>query len=162
MNRTRATLQRLAFGMAWVLLTATPHVFADDAEKLSEHLLQAELALRNSQYQEAAIEYRRAAELSDDPEIAQQATRIAYSYGFNEEALKSAKRWAKLDAEDDEALLYVSQLYLRTGQIRRSQRSFEKLLKRGRQPADKRLLALIPFLSREDARLAYALMLKFA
>lgn len=162
MNRTRATLQRLAFGMAWVLLTATPHVFADDAEELSEHLLQAELALRNSQYQEAAIEYRRAAELSDDPEIAQQATRIAYSYGFNEEALKSAKRWAKLDGEDDEALLYVAQLYLRTGQIRRSQRSFEKLLKRGHQPADERLLALIPFLSQEDASLAYELMLKLA
>jgi len=162
LNRTRATLQRLAFGMACVLLTATPHVFADDAEELSEHLLQAELALRDSQYQEAAIEYRRAAELSDDPEIAQQATRIAYSYGFNEEALKSAKRWAKLDAEDDEALLYVSQLYLRTGQIRRSQRSFEKLLKRGRQPADERLLALIPFLSQEDASLAYELMLKLA
>jgi tetratricopeptide (TPR) repeat protein len=148
--------------MACVLLTATPHVFADDAEELSEHLLQAELALRDSQYQEAAIEYRRAAELSDDPEIAQKATRIAYSYGFNEEALKSAKRWAKLDAEDDEALLYVSQLYLRTGQIRRSQRSFEKLLKRGRQPADERLLALIPFLSQEDASLAYELMLKLA
>jgi tetratricopeptide (TPR) repeat protein len=148
--------------MACVLLTATPHVFADDAEELSEHLLQAELALRNSQYQEAAIEYRRAAELSDDPQIAQQATRISYSYGFNEEALKSAKRWAKLDAEDDEALLYVSQLYLRTGQIRRSQRSFEKLLKRGRQPADERLLALIPFLSQEDPSLAYELMLKLA
>ena len=162
MNRTRATLQRLAFGMACVLLTATPHVFADDAEELSEHLLQAELALRDSQYQEAAIEYRRAAELSDDPEIAQQATRISYSYGFNEEALKSAKRWAKLDAEDDEALLYVSQLYLRTGEIRRSQRSFEKLLKRGHQPADERLLALIPFLSQEDASLAYELMLKLA
>ena len=162
MNRTRATLRRLAFGVAWVLLTATPHVFADDAEKLSEHLLQAELALRDSQYQEAASEYRRAAELSDDPEIAQQATRIAYSYGFNEEALKSAKRWAKLDGEDDEALLYVAQLYLRTGQIRRSQRSFEKLLKRGYQPADERLLALIPFLSQEDASLAYELMLKLA
>ena len=162
MNCTRATLQRLAFGMACVLLTATPHVFADDAEELSEHLLQAEIALRNSQYQEAAVEYRRAAELSDDPEIAQQATRIAYSYGFNEEALKSAKRWAKLDAEDDEALLYVSQLYLRTGEIRRSQRSFEKLLKRGQQPADERLLALIPFLSQEDASLAYELMLKLA
>ena len=29
-----------------------------------------------------------------DPETAQQATRIAYSYGFNDEALISAKRWA--------------------------------------------------------------------
>ena len=162
MNRTRRQLQRLAFGMAWVLLSATPPVFADDAEELSEHLLQAELALQNSQYQEAASEYRKAAELSDDPEIAEKAARIAYSYGFNKEALRSAKRWAKLDDENDEALLYVSQLYLRTGEIRNSQRSFEKLLKRGREPADERLLALIPFLSQEDESLAYELMLKLA
>ena len=162
MNRTRRQLQRLAFGMAWVLLSATPPVFADDAEELSEHLLQADLALQNSQYQEAASEYRKAAELSDDPEIAEKAARIAYSYGFNKEALRSAKRWAKLDDENDEALLYVSQLYLRTGEIRNSQRSFEKLLKRGREPADERLLALIPFLSQEDESLAYELMLKLA
>ena len=162
MNRTRRQLQRLAFGMAWVLLSATPPVFADDAEELSEHLLQAELALQNSQYQEAASEYRKAAELSDDPEIAEKAARIAYSYGFNKEALRSAKRWTKLDDENDEALLYVSQLYLRTGEIRNSQRSFEKLLKRGREPADERLLALIPFLSQEDESLAYELMLKLA
>jgi len=163
LNRTKRQLQRLAIGMACVLLSATPqHLLADDAEDLSEHLLQAELALQNNQYQEAASEYRRAAELSDDPEIAQQATQVAYSYGFNKEALKSAKRWAKLDDENDEALLYVSQLYLRNGEIRNSQRSFEKLLKRGQQPADERLLALIPFLSQEDASLAYELMLKLA
>ena len=162
MNRIRRRLQPLAFGMICVLLSATPQVFAGDTEELSEHLVQAEIALRQNQYREAAREFRLAAELSDDPGIAQQATRIAYSYGFNEEALASARRWAKLDDEDDEALLYVAQLYLRTGEVRKSRRSFEKLLKRGREPADERLLALIPFLSREDASLSYELMLKLA
>ena len=162
MNRMRRRLQHFAFGMVCVLLFATPQVFADDTEELSEHLMQAEMALRQHLYQEAVSEYRKAAELSDDPEIAQQATRIAYSYGFNEDALASAKRWAKLDDEDEEALLYVAQLYLRTGEVRKSRRSFEKLLKRGREPADERLLALIPFLSREDASLSYELMLKLA
>ena len=162
MNRIRRRLEPLAFGMICVLLSATPQVFAGDTEEFSEHLLQAETALRQNQYREAAREYRLAAELSDDPGIAQQATRIAYSYGFNEDALASAKRWAKLDDEDDEALLYVAQLYLRTGEVRKSRRSFEKLLKRGPEPADERLLALIPFLSREDASLSYELMLKLA
>lgn len=162
MNRIRRRLQPLAFGMICVLLSATPQVFAGDTEELSEHLVQAEIALRQNQYREAVREYRLAAELSDDPGIAQQATRIAYSYGFNEEALASARRWVKLDDEDDEALLYVAQLYLRTGEVRKSRRSFEKLLKRGREPADERLLALIPFLSREDASLSYELMLKLA
>jgi len=162
LNRIRRRLQHLAFGMVCVLLSATPQVFADDAEELSRHLMQAEMALRQNLYQEAASEYRLAAELSDDPGVAQQATRIAYSYGFNKEALASAKRWAKLDDEDEEALLYVAQLYLRTGEVRKSRRSFEKLLKRGREPADERLLAMIPFLSREDASLSYELMLRLA
>ena len=162
MNRIRRRLQPLAFGMICVLLSATPQVFAGDTEEFSEHLVQAEIALRQNQYREAAREYRLAAELSDEPGIAQQATLIAYSYGFNEDALASAKRWAKLDDEDDEALLYVAQLYLRTGEVRKSRRSFEKLLKRGPEPADERLLALIPFLSREDASLSYELMLKLA
>ena len=162
LNLTRILMQRRVFGMACVLLSASAHVFADDTEDISGHLLRAEMALQNNQYHEAASEYRKAAELSDDPEIAEQASRIGYSYGFDKEALKSAKRWLKLDEDNDEALLYVAQLYLRNGEIRNSQRSFEKLLKRGREPADERLLALIPFLSREDASLAYELMLKLA
>ena len=162
MNHARCLKQRHAFGMACVVLFASFHAFADDAEKISEYLLQAETALQASQYREAASAYRKAAELSDDPEIAQQATRIGYSYGFDKDALTSAKRWAKLDDENDEALLYVAQLYLRTGEVRKSRRSFEKLLQRGREPADEHLLALIPFLSREDASLAFELMLKLA
>lgn len=145
-----------------MLLSATSHVFADETEELAGHLLSAEMALQENRYQEAASEYRKAAELSEDPEVAQQATRVGYSYGFNDDALKSARRWLKLDEESDEALLYVSQLYLRTGEVRKSQRSFEKLLERGREPADERLLAIIPFLSQEDESLAYELMLKLA
>ncbi len=162
MNRIRKALQRLAFGMSIMLLFASPPAFADDTEEISDLLLAAETALQNSQYQEATSAYRAAAELSDDPAIAQQATRVGYSYGFNDDALRSAKRWLKLDAGNDEALLYVAQLYLRTGSIRRSQRHFEELLKRGHEPADQRLLALIPFLSSEDSESAYELMRRLA
>ena len=145
-----------------MLLFASHHAFADDQDKISQLLLSAETALQNNQYQEAARAYREAAELSDDPEIAKQATRIGYSYGFDEDALKSARRWVKLEGESQEALLYVAQLYLRTGSIRRSERSFEKLLEQGEEPADERLLALIPFLSQEDPEPAYELMQRLA
>jgi tetratricopeptide (TPR) repeat protein len=103
-----------------------------------------------------------AAELSDDAEVAQQATRIAYSYGFNEDALFAAERWSKLDEDNDEALLYVAQLNLRIGEIRESRRAFETLLKRGEEPVDERLLALIPFLSQEDEANAYEVMRQLA
>ena len=78
LNRTKIQLQRLAFAAACLLLSTAPQsMYADDADDLSEHLLQAEAALQGNQYQEAAREYRLAAEQSDDPLIAQQATRVA-------------------------------------------------------------------------------------
>ena len=163
MNRFIRQLQGRGFVLALLILVAIPlSVVADDVEKVSELVLNAEDALKEHQYQEAASDYRKAAGLSDDPEVAQQATRIGYSYGFNKDALASAKRWAHLEPESDEALLYVAQLNLRTGAIRDSQKSFEKLLERGEEPVDQRLLALIPFLSQEDPALSYELMLKLA
>jgi len=149
--------------LAIILLTLTPFAHSDEnSEAVSAHILQAEMALQESDYQAASTEYRKAAELSEDAEVSQRATRIAYSYGFNDDALVTAKRWAKLDAENDEALLYVAQLNLRLGQIRDSRRAFEELLERGDEPVDRRLLALIPFLSQEDDVNSYEVMRQLA
>ncbi len=135
---------------------------ADDQDEIAAHVLAAETALEQHEYQVAATEYQLAAALSDDPEIAKSATRVAYSYGFNEEGLVSAKRWTTLDPDDEEASLYVAQLYLRTGEIRESRQWFEKLLEKGDDPVDERLLALIPMLSREDPTNSYELMRQLA
>jgi tetratricopeptide (TPR) repeat protein len=138
-------------------------VLADEvSEEAAGHVMAAEEALERNNYQEAAVEYRLAAELSDNIEIAQQATRVAYSYGINEEALRSARRWNELDPDDDEALLYVAQLFLRAGEIRESRKRFEELLEKGDEPVDERLLALTPVLSREDETNAYELMRQLA
>lgn len=129
-----------------------------ESEEVNTHVLQAEMALQRNEYKAAASEYRKAAELSRNVDIARQATRIGFSYGFNEDALRSAQRWAKLDEDSDEALLFVAQLQLRLGEIKASSRSIKQLLKRGEQPADERLAALIPFLSQEDPEDADKLM----
>jgi tetratricopeptide (TPR) repeat protein len=122
------------------------------------HLLRAELALQSSEYLEAAQEYRMAAELSSSVDVARQATRVGYSFGFNEEALRSAKRWQELDKDSDEALLYVAQLQLRTGELRKSRRNLKKLIERGDEEADKRLLSLVQVLSQEDSNYADEVM----
>lgn len=162
LNSSRHVSHYLVFGLAIAFLTASPRSIADEDEDIARHLFEAESALQDNQYQLAAREYRMAAELSEEPDIAEQATRVGYSYGFDKDALESAKRWVELDGENDEAQLYLAQLYLRIGSIRKSQRSFEKLLKRGEQPADERLLSLIPLLSQEDAGNAYVLMQRLA
>ena len=152
MHRNRRLLSAL-----WAVTALTlfgPIALADDEEARNEaaaHLLQAELALQGSEYLEAAQEYRKAAEISESVDVARQATRVGYSFGFNEEALLAAKRWLELDEESDEALLYVAQLQLRLGDLRKARRNLKKLIERGDEGADSRLLSLVQVLSQEDA-----------
>jgi tetratricopeptide (TPR) repeat protein len=151
MHRNRRLLSAL-----WAVTALTlfcPTAFADDEDARSEaaaHLLQAELALQGSDYLEAVREYRKAAQISESVDVARQATRVGYGFGFNEEALLAAKRWLELDEGSDEALLYVAQLQLRLGDLRKSRRNLKKLIERGDEGADSRLLSLVQVLSQED------------
>ncbi len=137
------------------LVSAADDVQPSDA---SAHLLQAEIALQQMDYLQAAREYRMAAELSSSVDIARKATRVASSYGFNEDALLAAERWLELDPDDDEALFHLARLQLRQGELRDSRRSYKKLLERGDEPADTRLLSLVGVLSQEDPKGADEIM----
>ncbi len=106
---------------------------ADSAEPsdASTHLVQAEIALNRMDYLEAAREFRLAAELSKSVDIARKATRVASSYGFQEDALKSAERWLELDKDNNEALFHLARLQLRLGKLRDARRNYKKLIERG-------------------------------
>ena len=155
---------------AWLLLTSMTALLLGvgayaqetEADELRGHLERAELALENREYGVAASAFGRAAELSDDPEIAVQATRIAYTYGFNERALSAAERWLELDEESEEAMLYVAQLNLRLGKLRPARTQFARLIERAEKSPEERLVSLIPILSEEDPDNAYRLMRRLA
>lgn len=125
---------------------------------VNDHISAAEIALEQHEYRRAAAEYQKAALLSGDPDTARRATRVAFTYGFNEEALEAAQRWAALDKDNDEALLYVAQLQLRLGQLRKSQKSFRELIAKSDPHADERLLDIVPVLSRENEADAFKIM----
>ncbi len=133
---------------------------ADDTQPsdASAHVLRAEIALHRMDYLEAAREYRLAAETSKSVDIARQATRIAFSYGFYEDALVSAARWLELEQDNDEALFHVARLQLRLGDVRVARRNYRKLIERSDAEPDERLLSLIGVLSQEDAENADAVM----
>lgn len=137
-----------------------PAALADDpgGSDASAHLLQAEIALHRMDYLRAAREYRLAAEQSNSKEIAQQATRVGESFGFNDEALKSAERWIELDEDSDEALFQLARLQLRLGETRAARRSYKKLINRGDDPPERRLLSLVSVLGEEDVEAAYEIM----
>src|SRR5690606_35245030 len=146
----RLRMLRVTLLIMVLALLAQPATADENSERATAHLLQAEIELQRNEYKAAAEEYAKAAELSDDVEVARQATRVSYSYGFNEDALRAAERWLELDEDNDEAMLYVAQLQLRNGDLKDARRSFRRLLDRGKEPVDERLVVLIPFLSEED------------
>ena len=107
------------------------------------------MALQRKEYLKATIEYRMAAETSGSVELARKATRLGFSYGFNDEALRAAKRWVKLDENSDEARAFLGQLYFRLDDLRNSRRQFARLIEDDPEDPGKRLLSLISYLSDE-------------
>lgn len=152
----------LLIAVPLLVLAASPSSAADSEEKASALQQDAEAAVQKDQYKQASEAYREAARISEDPEVAKQATRVSHSYGFNEDALRSAERWVELDNASDESLLYLAQLQLRTDDLKNSRRTFQRLLRRGDEPVEERLVALIPFLSEEDPENAWRLMQQLA
>jgi tetratricopeptide (TPR) repeat protein len=142
---------------AALLLAAAAPALADD-KSASEYVLAAEVALHNGDYLTAVTEYRKAADISERVEIARQATRLAFDYGFSKQAAKAAARWVELDPESDEALVHLAQLQLRMGDVRTARRNFAKLIERGEQPPPERLYTLMSFISQEDPEDADELM----
>ena len=135
--------------LALTSVFATTYAAEDDSAEISARILQAEMALQRKEYLEAVTEYRKAAQMSDSVDLARKATRLGFSYGFNEEALLAAKRWVKLDPDSDESRAFLGQLYFRLDDIRNSRRQFERLVKADPEDPGKRLLSLISYLSDE-------------
>jgi len=120
---------------------ATAYADEDASSAVSARILQAEMALQRKEYLEAVTEYRKAAELSASVELARKATRLGFSYGFNDEALLAGKRWVKLDPDSDEARAFLGQLYFRLDDLRNSRRQFERLIKADPEDPGRRVLS---------------------
>ena len=145
-NPIRLAWQVLLPVIFFALLPSAPA--ADEVSDVAGHLIAAEAALDAQDYALAAEEYRKAAEISEEVDIARQATEVGFVYGANDDALISAKRWLELSDEGEEAELYLARIYLRTGDYRKSQKAFKKLIKG--DEAEDRLLVLISVLLEED------------
>ena len=134
----------------------------DDTDPAA-YILQAEMALQREDYREAAEEYRKAAELSESPDVARQAAIMGMTYGFDREALLAARRWHKLDRKSTDARITLAQLNFITGDIRAARRHFTYILEQGDEPPGEKLVALIRYLSEKgDIEKADSLMRSLA
>jgi tetratricopeptide (TPR) repeat protein len=156
-------IQRLSLAclmLAALIFTAPMSVQADTSAGIEAagHMIEGENALQAGDYLKAAVEYRKAAQLSDNVDVASKATQIAIRLGFNDEALLSAERWLELEPDNEEARVFYAQLQLRVGNIKKAQRAIEALIVTGDGREDRRLLSLLPVLSEEDPHNADLLM----
>jgi len=114
------------------------------------HILRAERALQLDEYLVAAIEYRKAAMLSDNIELTRKATHFCFIHKFNDEALIAAKRWIKLDKKSDEARVFLGQLYFRLDDLKNSRRQFRRLIRADKKDPSKQFLLLVSYLTNEQ------------
>ena len=138
-----------ALVLSVLVALAGPAAAADEPDytDVNAYILQAEMALQRDDYLMAVREYRKAAELSDNPDVSRQAAATGLVYGFDEEALRAAKRWIELDGDSREARLFVAELSYRTGDVRAAKRHFARLINATDEPPGEELLKLLPYLS---------------
>ncbi|MEE8157692.1 MAG: tetratricopeptide repeat protein [Gammaproteobacteria bacterium] len=86
-----------------------------EVAKANSHILLAEIALQRADYAAAATEYRTAALLSTDVELAERATRINFEFGQDRLALECARHWYSLDPDDLAVHSFLARLYVRHG-----------------------------------------------
>ncbi len=128
-----------------------PIAAADESDDTDAgaYILQAEMALQRSDYLMAAREYRKAAQISDDPDVARKATLTGMTYGFDREALAAAKRWLELDRRSDEARVFLAQLEFRTGDVKSARRHYSYLIEKSDEPPGDKLIMLVRYISDE-------------
>ena len=146
MHETRRWLAATSLYLLIGLGCATAAAQEPDYADVDAYILQAEMALQREDYLMAVREYRKAAEFSDNPEVAQKAAATGMAFGFDEEALLGARRWLELDESSDEARAFVAQLSFRTGDTRTARRYFRELLEKGDEPPGEQLVLLTRYL----------------
>jgi tetratricopeptide (TPR) repeat protein len=132
---------------------------APDKDALTSALA-AEFALSNADLQAAVREYARAAQASDDPAVAAQATHVAIAAGQWEQAHLALKRWLALNPDDPDIWQARAQLDLHDG---KGDAAYEDLLHLAREPDSKGWRAILQTLLRAaDKTQAGALLERLA
>jgi tetratricopeptide (TPR) repeat protein len=114
----------------------------------------AELALERKQYLEAAQTYRRAAELSDDEDVAEQATQIAFEHHQTTEMYRAANRWLELNPTSEEARRFAGFAAIRLYRVDPAVEHFDYLLNNVFINPQAGFLALLPQMLEEESRSA--------
>lgn len=140
-------------------------VKAEAKEQLSGevlyYLLSAEIAGQRGQIALSAAFYTKAAEVTRDPEVARQATRVAYYARDDKRALTAVSLWNELEPENIEARQVLAALLVRSGNTELAASHFEYVLTHASQSERQSFTLITSLLSKEkDKEAALAVMQK--
>jgi len=123
------------------------------------YLFSAEIAAQRGQIALSAALYSKAAEVTRDPRVAQQATRASYYARDNKRAIASARLWNELEPSNIEARQVLGALLVRIGKIEDAVKHFEYVLNNGKQSERQRFMLITSLLSKEkDKQAALSVM----
>ena len=125
----------------------------------SAWVMSGELALRRGNYERALESFARAIELTLEPDVAQRATEVALTLGYDELALSAAQRWVALAPRRTDARQVLVVLQLRAGDQQAARQSLATLLEHSGEGAGETLLALRDSLVQDVEPLSSALAL---
>lgn len=112
-------------------------------------VLGAEMALQRGQYLEASQAYLRAAQASDDEELAEQATRVAHEHRQWSVVQAAAERWLELNHTNEEARRFAAFAALHLYRINIAAEHLNALLETAFINPQAGFLALLPQLGEE-------------
>lgn len=110
----------------------------------------AEIALQRGEYNVAATEYVKAAQLSTDIALAQQATKVSFESGQETAASAGARRWLELEPASVDAHRYLAVATLRLHRLDESRTHFQAVLENAYPSPAEGFLDLSTTLAEED------------
>jgi tetratricopeptide (TPR) repeat protein len=155
-------MTRTTLCLAVVLLTgcatlATSRTGADQAA-VDTHSLLADIALERQQFQTAAEETLAAAQLSDNPALAERATRMAHQLELSDIGLRATQRWRALDPDDERPYWFAGVFETRSNRVQRAIAEFEAFIRSLGDPGTGLALVLEALGSEPDTDAATAIM----
>jgi len=134
-------------------------VETDLSAETLDRLLTAEIAGQRGHIHTAIREYLAAARESQDPAVAERATRIAVYGRDDASALEAAKLWTKLQPHNIEAHQVAAAMYVRAGKVKQAHYQLELILADSKRGDRQAFMLITALLSKEkDKKMALQVM----
>jgi tetratricopeptide (TPR) repeat protein len=132
-------MKRVLFSLAAVALagcaTTSTTGGAGTQVEVDSHALLGEIALERQQFDTAASEFLAAALLSDQPQLAERATRAAHQFELTEPGLRAVARWKQVAPEDERPFWFAGVFEMRSNRLARATTEFESFIRELSDPA---------------------------